>query len=341
MRRTLSIIAVAAVLAGCTGPDRYRNKRAPDAERITVLVPGFRGTFLYDGDETAYLTLGQALTAGNRSLGSCENGPAPLTFGGPLTWYSVMGYRVDVYRPVLDWGDATQPGFTAFGYDWREDLLVTAKKLCDFIGPRRANLIAHSMGGLIALLAEQQCGDHFDKVVFAAVPFGGAPGLLYDLFSGSKVRLNTALLNPPALWSFPSTWQMLPRHADFLVEQDGRPAVMELDSPLAWQGWTLPCPGFLEARLADRARLPKEWPVPRARVLTVIGKGSPTCSGVRVKKGGLDFTRPIDGDGDGAVPLARAQPPFPSPVVHTSFGHPAVLNDPAVLEAIGRFLAAP
>lgn len=340
MRRLTPLVVLPWLLAGCIAPDLYRHARAPEARRISVLVPGYRGSFLYAGDEIRYLTVGQALTKGDQALGSCEAGPAPLTHGGPLTAYNIAGYKVDVYSPVIEWGQAHLPGFTAFGYDWREDLFATAKKLCDFIGDRRANVIAHSMGGLIALLAEEQCGDRFDAVVFAAVPFGGAPGLLYDLFTGSRVRVNTALLSAPAMWSFPSPWQMLPRSDDFFVNGTGGKKPVDLSARETWQKWPLPCAQRLEERLADRARMPEKLAAPRARTMTVIGRGNPTCGAVRLTDSGELDPHPPNADGDGAVPLDRGQPPFPSQKVFTEFGHAAVLNDPFVLEAIGRFLKA-
>lgn len=340
MRRLTQLLAVVLPLTGCVAPDLYRRARPPEAKQITVLVPGYRGSFLYAGDEIRYLTAGQALTRGDQPLASCEGGPLPLTHGGPLTSYNVAGYRVDVYSPVMEWGERRLPGFTAFGYDWREDLFATAKKLCDFIGDRRANVIAHSMGGLVALLAEEQCGDRFDAVVFAAVPFGGAPGLLYDLFNGSRVRMNTTLLGAPVLWSFPSTWQLLPRADDFFVDRGGATKQIDLSAKQTWGKWPVPCPQRLDERLADRARIPLKLGAPRARALTVIGRGNPTCAAVRLTEAGELDPKPPTADGDGAVPLDRAQPPFASQKLYTRHSHAEVLNDPFVLEAIGRFLEA-
>jgi hypothetical protein len=195
------------------------------------------------------------------------------------------------------------------------------------------------MGGLVVQLAEQQCGDHFDKVVFAATPFKGAPGLFYDLFTGNKVRANTALMNAPALWTFPAVWQMLPRTNDFFVDPQSQPTTLALEAAETWKGWPMPCPERLEERLADRARMPVEFPAPRARTMTVIGRGKKSCSAVRLNPAtGIDFTEAKYSDGDGAVPLESARPPFESQLVFTGFGHAAVLDDPKVRSAIARFL---
>jgi pimeloyl-ACP methyl ester carboxylesterase len=336
-------LALLLAFCGCIAPDVYRRAKPPDAERITVLIPGYRGSFLYEGDTIRYLTIPDALSKGKFALGSCHEGPTPLEPGGPLTAYDVLGiYKVNVYGGLMSWGRDALPGFTAFGYDWREDLFVTAQKLCAFIGDRRANLIAHSMGGLVALVAQQQCGDKFDKVVFAATPFGGAPGLFYDLFTGNHVRANTALMRADALWTFPSVWQMLPRTDDFFLGPDGRKVTLELDAPATWRPFPVPCGQRLLARLADRARMPERFEAPRFPTLTVIGRGKPTCSAVRLTGNSIDLRPPApESDGDGAVPLERGKPPFVSQLVYTQLGHPQVLDDPQVREAIRAFLAGP
>jgi pimeloyl-ACP methyl ester carboxylesterase len=331
------------LLSGCIAPDLYRRAHAPDAERITVLVPGYRGSFLYEGDKIRYLTIPDALSHGSYTLGSCEGGPAELTPGGPLTSYNVAGvYKVEVYGPAMEWGRATLPGFTAFGYDWREDLYATAEKLCAFIGDRKANVIGHSMGGLVALLAEQKCGAHIDKLVLAATPFQGAPGLFYDLFIGNQVRANVTLMRADTMWTFPSVWQMLPRTDDFFIGPNGEQRTLALNSPKTWKPFPVPCGQRLQARLADRTKMPKTFEAPHARTLAVVGHGRPTCSAVRLTPTGLDMRPPApESDGDGAVPIARGMPTFQAPVVFTEFAHPAVLDDLAVREAIAKFLLAP
>src|SRR6185436_3451144 len=111
-----------------------------------------------------------------------------------------------------------------------------------FIGARHANVIAHSMGGLVTMLAVQKCPEKIQSVVFAGVPFRGAPGLFKDLFLGASTNLNTAILSPEALWTFPATWQLLPRTDDFFVDDAGKPMVLAISRPETWGRWQLPCP---------------------------------------------------------------------------------------------------
>src|SRR5436190_16125306 len=155
MGRSASLLLVFAL--GCTASDRYRGHPVPEGKVITVLVPGYRGSFLYDQNRLAYLEAGAGFRVGGESLGTCRGGMKPLEPGGPVTKFTIWPYAFDVYAGFMEWGEKALPGFTAFGYDWRADLLYNGSQLCEFIGERRANVVAHSMGGLVTMLAVQKC----------------------------------------------------------------------------------------------------------------------------------------------------------------------------------------
>src|SRR5687767_5989377 len=110
----LLLLASALLATGCTSADQYRARRPPDAELITVLVPGYRGSFLYEGDRRAYLNIGDAFSRGDFPLGTCAAGRAPLEAGGPMTKFVIFPYVNDVYAGLMGWGRASLPGFTAF-----------------------------------------------------------------------------------------------------------------------------------------------------------------------------------------------------------------------------------
>jgi pimeloyl-ACP methyl ester carboxylesterase len=328
-------ILVLVAFSACTTADRYRFARAPDEAEITVLVPGYEGTFLYEGDDRVYLSVGDALSRATQPLGTCKDGPRPLQPGGPVTRFSAWPYTVDVYDGLMRWATEALPGFTAFGYDWRADLYDSAHKLCTFIGPRRANIIAHSMGGLVTLLAANECGDHFTAVAFAGVPFDGAPGTLYDLLHGEQLWRNETMLESPALWTFPSKWQMLPRRNDFFFDTHGRRMSVELEKPESWSKWPAACPELLQAGLDARARMPLTLERPAARVLAIIGRGRKSLAAIRLKNGKIDG--PVWADGDGAVTVPNATPPFASEVVLTNDPHRQLIDSPAVRTALTQF----
>lgn len=328
------------LLLSCTTADQYRVRRAPDAELITVLVPGYRGSFLYEGERRAYLNIGDAFSRGDFPLGSCAAGRAPLEPGGPMTKFVIFPYVNDVYAGLMEWGRDTQPGFTAFGYDWRRDLTETAKELCDFIGPRRARIIAHSMGGVVTMLASAQCGARLEAIAFAGVPFRGSPGAFDDLFLGTPTVRNTTLLSPEALWTFSSTWQLLPRTDDFFAGPSGEKVTVPISDAATWRTWSQACPALLEQRLADRAKLPVSFDAPAgARALAIIGRGRPSVSAMRRQGDFFDFSAPLKEDGDGTVTAANAAPPFAHEAVLTELEHQTLLNDPEVREAIAAFFA--
>src|SRR5438105_4296123 len=157
--------AALLVLASCVWADRYRHARAPDAAKITVLVPGYQGSFLYRGEELVWNTPGQSFSSGSFSLGTCEDGQLPLEPGGPISGFTVFPVNLDVYGGFMDWGAENLAAFVGFGYDWRLSQFEAAQQLCDFIGPRKADVIAHSMGGLVTWLALQKCAEKIDHVV--------------------------------------------------------------------------------------------------------------------------------------------------------------------------------
>ncbi|MBL8955499.1 MAG: hypothetical protein JNK82_32290 [Myxococcaceae bacterium] len=329
-----------SLCSACTATDQYRARRAPELERITVLVPGYRGSFLYAGEQRVYLSPGDAFTRGDVSLGTCEAGRLPLEAGGPMSKFTVAFYVMDVYDGFMAWGREALPGFTAFGYDWRQDLTQSARELCDFIGTRRAHVVAHSMGGLVTLLAAQQCGAQLDSITFAGVPFRGSPGAFDDLFVGTPTVRNTALLSAEALWTFSSTWQLLPRTDDFFVDDAGAPVTVPISDAATWSAWALPCPSRLHERLADRAKLPLTFDAPHGRAQAVIGRGRATVSAIRRQGELFDFAAPLKADGDGTVLTSNATPPFPAEAVFTEVDHVALLNDPAVRQAIAAFIVS-
>ena len=319
---------------------------APSGAVATVLVPGYKGSFLVDTHgERAWLNPEQVLSAGDRSLALPFDGERPAKgFGplhpdGPLTKLGVLFFKRDVYLGFLEFARASLPGAVAFGYDWRQDLRASARELCDTIERlpvERVDLVAHSMGGLVALHCLRSGAPKVRRVVFAGTPFRGGPQILEDLLWGTKTGRNTALLSKQALFSFPAAFQLLPPAGDFT-------------DPEAWLrgGWGVFQDPALRADAAYRAQLTRmlaahaesSAALAASRgtrdVLTVIGTGRPTI--VRVHPDDRDH--PELGDGDGSVPAASARLEG-AQVFETGAEHTALLLDEGVQRAIARFLQA-
>jgi pimeloyl-ACP methyl ester carboxylesterase len=386
LRRCFAWALVATALSGCSVA-RVR-LAPPTGEEVTLLVHGYRGSFLVtEGPEPerAWFSPGDVLTRGERSLALPFPGqrPAqrfgPLVPDGPVTKLTLIPLvaSIDVYRSFLEFGRERLPGFAAFAYDWRRDIRESAGALCARIdqlvaeggGRRKVNLVAHSMGGLVALHCLLHGGaelgarpwagaTHVQRVVFVGTPFRGAAGIFDDLLEGTATGRNTALLRAEALFTFAAAFQLLPWRSDFFVDAGGAPAPLEAYAPERWwtQGWSVfaepplredvayreQLTRMLEARRAlAEALAPREGlPPPPFQTLAVVGTGRPTTRAFRLKDGAPDLEDEVTADGDGSVLATSAVPALPLPFerVDSAAGHVALMSDDAVLEAIARFL---
>lgn len=259
------LLLLGAVLTGCTVA--RVTVPPPTGEEVTILVPGYRGSFLVtEGPEPerAWLTVGQALSRGERTLAVPFPGQrpvpgyGPLRPDGPLTQLSALFVSVDAYRSFMEFGRDHLPGFVPFSYDWRRDVRESAGALCARIeqlvaeggGRRKVNIVAHSMGGLVTmhclLHGGARAGErpwagagHVKRVVIIGTPFTGGPGIFDDLLVGTGTMRNRALLAPEALFTFASAFQLLPVRSDFFVDAEGRPVELDAFEPAVWlkQGW--------------------------------------------------------------------------------------------------------
>ncbi len=137
--------------------------------------------------------------------------------------------------------------YYVFAYDWRQDNVVTVRKLDEFIETIRSDygtpdlkvdIIAHSMGGLITRYfirygtidvldsnefpVNQYGASRIRRVILLGTPNLGSVGALRTLIRGYKVGLGA--VPPEVVATFPSTYQLLP-HAitDWFVTMDGKP----------------------------------------------------------------------------------------------------------------------
>lgn len=361
------------VLVGCIAPQPVL--LPPQGDDVTVFLHGYRASFLATkSGELAYVTPGQGLSKGDRSLAFSFEGQrefpkyGPLHVVGPLTRLTAIPFFLDLdpYASWMDWAKTALPGFQVYAYDWRADIRESGRGLCErlaALGPsRRVRLIGHSMGGLVALscLRSGHAGARsVVKVAFVGTPFKGGPGQWDDLQLGTPTSSNTALLSPEALLTFPSTWQLLAPAPDFFVDANGAPVTLAAYDARTWldRRWGLFAEpavrdsaayrAQLEARFQAHAELWRELgdldgPAPAWSALAIIGSGRSTVVGWRASAGGdVDLTAPVRGDGDGTVPTARARPPRPIDfeAVATAAEHSALLNDDGVREVLRQFVA--
>jgi hypothetical protein len=171
-------------------------------------------------------------------------------------------------------------GFDArvFLYDWRLDILQSGAALAAELAKlgKKAMIVAHSLGGLVARAALTGPGAQLiERIVYLGTPNRGAAAAQLALLGHYPVVQRLARLDrrhdanqlaTQIFSTFTSLQQLLPSHGDF------------------WR------------------RLPAN----DARVLTIAGHGFATCAAARQQHGEWQFQ--FTSDGDGTVTLASAQP---------------------------------
>ncbi len=271
-------------------PDLARLYRVGDADAAPViLIPGVFGSRLRDrasGDEawpgpwwrilfSSYADL--ALEFDPQTL---QPRPSRLEPHG----IAEQVFGRDFYRPIVEtltrYGGyrAATPGLPAakgerrlylFAYDWRQDNVASARALHalieavrrDYADPAlRVDLVAHSMGGLVARYylrfgtrdvldgTTQQVtmdgSSRVRKLVLLGTPNLGSASSLHAFLSGERVGLGR--IGARTLATMPSGFQLFPHPlASWLIGIDGRSRDEELFDPATWRrhGWSIFAPG--------------------------------------------------------------------------------------------------
>jgi pimeloyl-ACP methyl ester carboxylesterase len=275
-------------------PRLIRNGHAQGGDLTpVVVVPGIMGSALCRPDGTrVWLNLRNAIGHFDLSLPLtlplCDSKddlvPSDLLVGTDARVPRMFGFTE--YFDLLEIleaagfrlaGTATDddPAYHIFTYDWRRDLVEAARRLHDMLErladergdpDGRFNLVAHSMGGLVARYylrygtREPSEGQpvtwagarRVRNLVVIATPSGGAIHSLEALLYGSRVGLSYTTLAAPVLARMPSVYQLLPpRGVASLVDHELSPLAADLHDVETWRrfGWGPYAPGTVR-RLA-------------------------------------------------------------------------------------------
>lgn len=159
-----------------------------------------------------------------------------------------------------------QDTFYVFPYDWRRDNVESARLLIRRIEQLKQklgkpnlkfNVVAHSMGGLIARYAAMYGNAdipagtpkptwagarHFDKVFLVGTPNEGSVAALDALLNGFSYiggGLNLPFirdLNRFDTFTIPSIYQLLPHDGSFLIyDENLKPLVVDIYDPEVWE----------------------------------------------------------------------------------------------------------
>jgi pimeloyl-ACP methyl ester carboxylesterase len=159
-----------------------------------------------------------------------------------------------------------------FDYDWRQDIANNAQRLHDFILAKRAyvqseikkefgikdypvkfDLVAHSMGGLLARYYLQygavklpengslpkmtwEGAQYVEKLVMVGTPNGGTMEAFLDLVHGVKFSVFLPKYEPAILGTMPSLYEMLPRtrHRPVVDAENPDASSLDLFDPELW-----------------------------------------------------------------------------------------------------------
>lgn len=160
-------------------------------------------TSLVDGDSTPYLEITYSLPD--------ENDPVILIPGLVGSWEKDGEWIVDPILHTYDglvealgyFGYEQGDNLELFAYDWRRDNYLTSVDLSRRIdevkertGAEKVDLVAHSMGGLVArqYVASQNFSNDIDDLIFLGTPHKGAPESYLAYYYGQMPGMSGGIM---------------------------------------------------------------------------------------------------------------------------------------------------
>jgi pimeloyl-ACP methyl ester carboxylesterase len=302
-RRLLLILIVGSLISSaCISARRTPNlehifatARARTGKRPVIVIPGILGSELINpktGETvwpSAFRTSQEGLPI-TPDLAANRDDLVPGKIIETMKLARVLP-EVYVYRDLLvalrqyagyrngDWNnpsaDGYQDTFYVFSYDWRQDNVANARELIRRITQLKTklqrpdlkfNIVAHSMGGLIARYAamygdaDLPAGDgpiqptwlgaaHISKIVMIGVPNEGSADAFATLVEGYSIteglRRRVPLLNKLTaedVVSTPAVFQLMPHRAAVkFLDENLQPLAVDLYDPEVWKryGWSV------------------------------------------------------------------------------------------------------
>lgn len=305
------------VLRQQTKPDfaRLYQRTATQAQAMPViLIPGVFGSRLRDPATGEEMWPGNAWRVafsnyGDLALQPNDAGDKPLPSGLVPSGIAEQTLQKDFYRPILhtltQYGgyQRVEPGkpvqdpherrLYVFAYDWRLDIVDNVRALDvliqaiqkDYGNPQQqVDIVAHSMGGLIAryylrhgtedvldgqaMHVTMAGADKVNKLILLGTPNFGSVSSLHAFISGQRVGGRT--LSPLTLATFPSGYQLFPHPLNtWLLDTQGQAVNADVFSPATWRqfGWSVYEPAAASQADAPRRKRFFEHQLERARRL--------------------------------------------------------------------------
>jgi len=323
--------AHAALLGAYFGEREYRElaqlaklaatRRNPRGRRVFVL-PGIMGSRLGVVARKSYSLLWLHPTAvanGSLTQLAIPGSRALRAVGVMLPGYLKLRLRLEVagFRPLF------------CPFDWRRDIDQLARgfaRLIERSGERKALVVGHSMDGLVARAALAYDKRRIARLIQLGAPNDGSFAPLQALRAvyptvrkiAALDRMHTPEQLARAVYhTLPGIYQMLPS---------------DLFDPHNWPADELaPEPKLLTRARKVRAKLPKT----NDRCNVIVGVGQETIVSVSLSAGGFKYE--YRAEGDGTVPLARAQW-GDAATWFVSENHGALTQNDGVLAAVADIL---
>jgi pimeloyl-ACP methyl ester carboxylesterase len=288
------LLAAVATFGQTTTPTPAPGTKAPTGKTPVIIIPGLTGSNLVNSrtgeevwfkarrskDDDIRLPISPNL-AQNRDNLTVKDIIRKVEFFKVLPEIEVYERLIDAlqtrggYREA-NWNTATrkdaQDTFFVFPYDWRRDNVENAQLLMRKIDTLKRrlgkpnlkfNIVAHSMGGLIARYAAMYgsanlpasnpqptwAGDkNFDKVFLLGTPNEGSISSLNALLNGFSYiggGLNLPFIQDISrfdAFTIPSIYQLLPHDGALLAyDENLKPVTVDLYDPAEWEkyGWAI------------------------------------------------------------------------------------------------------
>jgi pimeloyl-ACP methyl ester carboxylesterase len=308
-------------LSGCIGARRskpnleriFADARARTGKRPLIVIPGVLGSQLvnYETGEVVWPSAfrssddGLSLPVSSNLARNVDNLVARKIVD--TARLAKLAPEVYVYHEMLvalrsyggykegDWNnpgaDGDRDTFYVFPYDWRRDNVETARDLIERVETLkrklhrpdlRFNILAHSMGGLVARYAAMYGNTdlppegqepkptwagaaHINRIVMFGTPNEGSADAFSTLIEGYSVteglRRRIPLLNKLSsedIFTAPSVFQLLPhRTATHFLDENLQPVEIDLYDPAIWRryGWSpVTDPEYRERFVKGRTR---------------------------------------------------------------------------------------
>jgi pimeloyl-ACP methyl ester carboxylesterase len=308
------LVVFSLLFSGCIGGKKVPNLDAIFAQsklrkgkRPVIIIPGILGSELVNAEtkERVWINLSAAKTDGLSlpiSPNLSENRDSLVatriierakisSFLPEVSIYEALiqsmerygGYRAGDWENP-DTGNGGLDKYYVFAYDWRRDNVENARLLTRKIeelkqkigdGELRFNVIAHSMGGLVARYAAMygdtdlplaegekpvpnwKGAEHFNKIFMFGVPNEGSMESLALLIKGYQVGgFNINVLNREAALTAPAVFQLLPHQTTArFYDEDLNPLAVDLYNPETWKkyGWSAYADAAFRSKFAGQA----------------------------------------------------------------------------------------